>query len=148
MSTYSQLNYHIVFSTFRRRPVLIKENREQLFTYMRSVILNKNASPLKINGIEDHLHILVSAGPNLFLPDLIKDIKLSSNKYIQSLGLFKDFVGWQEGYGVFSFGKRDSPILIRYVVNQEEHHKKTPSKEEYIKLIEDHDIKFDERYLE
>ena len=147
MSTYSQLNYHIVFCTFKRRPVMAKENRELLYTYMRSIILNKKAIPLKINGIEDHLHILVSGGPNLFIPDLVKEIKLGSNSFIQSESLFENFEGWQEGYGVFSFAHRDRSNLINYVEKQEEHHRKTSSKEEYKELIEKHGILIDERFF-
>lgn len=147
MSTYTQILYQIVFSTKQREKVLEKENRERLFKYIWGV-LNKNKCHLyRVNGVEDHLHIVTHLHPSVALADLIKDIKLASSGYIKENGLFKDFNSWQEGYGAFTYSVKEKDKLIAYVMNQEEHHKKISFRDEYIELLKEHAIEFDEKYL-
>ncbi|HOE38858.1 MAG TPA: IS200/IS605 family transposase [Bacteroidales bacterium] len=147
MSTYTQLLYHIVFSTKNRNHCLIKENREELFRYIWGLLNNKKCHLYRINGVEDHIHIATHIHQTISISSLIKDIKLSSNDFIKSKNLFNKFNGWQEGYGIFTYNIKEKDNLIKYIKNQGEHHKKISYKEELLSLLKEFDIEFDEKYL-
>jgi putative transposase len=115
---------------------------------MQSVEKGKRKNHLyQINGVEDHLHILTHLHPSVALADLIKDIKLSSSKFIKEKNIFPDFKGWQNGYGAFTYSIERKDALIHYIKNQEEHHKIKTFREEYIELLQEHGIAFEEKYL-
>lgn len=147
MSTYTQILYQIVFSTKHREQTLIQENRELLYKYIWGIIKNKKCHLYQIGGVEDHLHIITHLHPSIALSDLIKDIKLASTVYIKEEKIFKKFNGWQDGYGAFTYSIKEKDNLINYVKNQEEHHRKKTFKEEYIQLLNEHHIEFEEKYL-
>ena len=148
MSTYTQILYQIVFSTKKRERTLIKDNRADLFRYMWGILENKKCHLYRINGVEDHLHIITHLHPTVALSNLIKDIKVASSIHIKKEGLFPNFNGWQDGYGAFTYSIKDKDNLIEYVKNQEEHHKKYTYQEELRALLIEHGIEFDEKYLE
>jgi REP element-mobilizing transposase RayT len=147
MSTYTQILYQIVFSTKNRKPVLLKENREKLYKDIWGILKNKNCHLYRINGVEDHLHVITHLHPSISLSNLVKDIKLGSSSYMKENQLFPDFDGWQEGYAAFTYTINEKEGLIRYVQNQEEHHKKMTFKEELVVLLKEHNVEFDERYF-
>lgn len=147
MSTYTQIIYQIVFSTKHRERVMTKKNRDELFKYIWGIIKNKNCHLYRINGIEDHLHIVTHLHPSVSLASLVKDIKVASSIYIKEQNLFDGFIGWQDGYGAFTYTVKEKDRLIEYVKNQEEHHKIKTFKDEYIELLKEHEIEFDEKYL-
>ena len=147
MSTYTQILYQIVFGTKYREKVLLKDGRDELFKYITGLIKNKNCHLYIINGVEDHIHIVTHLHPTVSLSSLVKDIKLASSIYIKENNLFKDFINWQEGYGAFTYSSKEKDRLIEYVKNQEEHHRKKSFREEYVKLLGEHGIEFDEKYL-
>jgi REP element-mobilizing transposase RayT len=147
MSTYTQLLYQIVFSTKNRIPSLEKSNRDKLYKYMWGVLKNKNCHLYRINGVEDHIHFITHIHPTVSVSKLVKDLKTSSNKFIRKENLFPRFEGWQNGYGAFSYSVNAKDRLIEYVKNQETHHKKFNFKEEYKRLLIEHGIEYDERYL-
>ena len=147
MSTYTQILYQVVFSTKNRERTLLKPNREALFKYIGGILNNKQCHLYRINGIEDHLHIVTHLHPSVALANLVKDIKLASSEYIKREGLFQNFTGWQSGYGAFTYTVKEKDRLIEYVSNQEEHHKIKTFKEEYIELLKEHRIEYDEKYL-
>jgi REP element-mobilizing transposase RayT len=147
MSTFTQILYQIVFSTKKREHTLTKDNRDELFKYIWGLLKNKKCHLYRINGVEDHLHIILSLHPTISVSSLIKDIKLSSSEHIKSKGLFKHFNGWQQGYGAFTYHIKDKDRLIEYVKNQEAHHKTKSYREEFIELLKEHEIEFDEKYL-
>ena len=146
-STYTQTLYQIVFSTKERQPVLHTENRPQLFKYIYGILKNKNCHLYRINGVEDHLHILTSLHPSIALSSLVKDIKIASSLHIKENHLFPDYTNWQEGYGAFTYSVRDLDNLIEYVKNQVEHYKKITFRDEFIAMLKEHNIVFDEKYL-
>lgn len=148
MSTFTQILYQIVFSTKRRGRTLNRENRIGLFKYISGILLNKNCHLYHINGVEDHLHIVTHLHPSISLASLVKDIKLASSKYIKEDGLFPSFNGWQDGYAAFTYSIESKNRLIEYVKNQEEHHKSRSYKEELIKLLREHGVEYDEKYLD
>ena len=147
MSTYTQIIYQIVFSTKNRLNTLSKDNRPKLFQYIIGILKNNKCHVYCINGIENHIHIVTHLHPTVALAGLIKDIKLASSALIKEKNMFPEFEGWQEGYGAFTYSINEKRILIEYVRNQEEHHKKISSKEEYIQLLKENGIEFDEKYL-
>ncbi|WP_425639385.1 IS200/IS605 family transposase [Algoriphagus yeomjeoni] len=147
MSTYTQLIYHIVFSTKHREPILIKDHRRRLFAYIHQLLTNKNCHLYRINGVEDHLHILTHIHPTIAIASMVKDIKLASIELIKQEDIFPDFQGWQDGYGVFSETIKAKERLMNYIKNQEEHHRKVTFIEEYKSLLNEYEIKFDPKYL-
>src|SRR5699024_5865330 len=131
MSTYTQILYQIVFSTKNRSRTLDKTNREWLFKDIWGIIKNKNCHLYRINGVEDHLHIVTHLHPTISLASFVKDIKLGSTAFIKENNLFPKFNGWQNGYGAFTYSIKEKERLIEYVKNQEEHHRKQTFREEY-----------------
>jgi putative transposase len=147
MGSFTQTLYQIVFSTRLRKKCMIKEHRDQLYRYMYGVLKNKNCHTFKINGVEDHLHIITSIHPTIALASLVKLIKVSSCGFIKQKKLFQNFDGWQGGYGGFTYAYKDRFNLINYVERQEEHHRKKEFIVELKDLYIEHEIEFDERYL-
>jgi putative transposase len=147
MSTYTQILYQIVFATKNRKPCLTPKNRPELFKYIYGILKNKNCHLYRINGVEDHIHILISLHPSTSLSSLVKDIKVGSSGFIADNNLFPDFTHWQEGYGAFTYSFNARDILIEYIKNQEEHHKKITFRDEFIAMLNEHNIRFDEKYL-
>ncbi|MES2654449.1 MAG: IS200/IS605 family transposase [Bacteroidota bacterium] len=147
MSTYTQILYQIVFSTKYRAHTLNRENQQELYQYISGVLKNKNCHMYQIGGVTDHIHILTHLHPSVSLASLVKDIKLSSSELIKTNNTFPDFSGWQEGYGAFTYTIEAKDNLIKYIQNQEAHHHKKTFKEEYIELLNEHGIEFDEKYL-
>ncbi len=114
---------------------------------MNAILTNKNCKPYRINGVEDHVHILADVNPAISISELVKSLKLGSTECIKRDGLFKNFNGWQSGYGVFSCSIEDQDRLIEYIKNQEIHHQKTSFKDELIEILNENDVEFDEKYL-
>ena len=147
MATYTQIYYHLVFSTKERTPALTPDRREDLFRYIWGIIKNKNSHLYRINGVEDHVHILTSLHPTVALADLIKDIKVASSLWIKEEKAFPRFSHWQDGYGAFTHSSNEKDRLIEYIKGQEEHHKKVSFRDEFRRLLEEAGIEFDEKYL-
>ena len=147
MSTYTQIIYQIVFSTKHRKKCLIKSGREELFKYISGILRNKNCDVLQINGVEDHLHILIKLHPSVVLASLVKDVKVSTHKMIKEKIPFPDFDGWQEGYGAFRYSLEALPGLIQYIQNQQKHHAAESFEDEFIKMLEANGVVFNHKYV-
>jgi len=117
MSTYTQILYQIVFGTKRHHKKLMANHRDDLYRYMAGILKNKKCHLHRINGVEDHLHIVAHVHPTVALADLIKDIKLASSDLIKTNRLFPQFGGWQDGYGAFAYSVEAKDRLIEYVKN-------------------------------
>jgi len=122
-------------------------HRTELFKYIAGILENKKCHLYQINGVEDHLHILTHLHPSIALADLVKDIKLASTKFIKEKGFFPPFSGWQDGYGAFTYSIDRREILINYVKNQEQHHKTKTFRDEYMDLLKEHGVQYEEKYL-
>jgi len=144
---YTQILYQIVYSTKNRKPVLKEERQAELFKYLCGILKNKKCHVYIINGVEDHIHIVTHLHPTVALSSLIKDMKIASSKWIKEKNIFSDFSGWQDKYGAFTYSIKDKDRLIEYVKNQKKHHKTKSFKEEFIELLNEHKIDFDEKYL-
>ncbi len=147
MSTHTQIIYQIVFSPKYRKPCMIKSGREALFRYIWGILKNNRCHLYRINGVDDHLHILTHLHPSVSLASLVQEIKISSNKFIKANKLFPDFDGWQTGYGAFTYAENAKTNLINYIKNQEEHHRKRTFEDEYRAVLKEQNVPYDEQYL-
>jgi len=147
MSTYTQILYHIVFSTKDRVPALIAERREALFCYTWGILKNKECHLYRINGVEDHIHLLTSLHPTVCLSELVKDIKISTSKWMKGDGGLSAFTHWQDGYGAFTIAQGEKDAVIEYIKNQQEHHQKVSFRDELRALLVKYGVEFDEKYL-
>ncbi|HXG38544.1 MAG TPA: IS200/IS605 family transposase [Bacteroidota bacterium] len=147
MSTHTQIIYQIVFGTKHRQKTLAADKRDELFRYIAGILKNKKCHLYRINGVDDHLHIVTHLHPSVALADLVKDIKLASSEFIKNDKLFPNFGGWQDGYGAFTYSIEAKDRLIEYVKNQQEHHRVKTYREEVIELLKEHGVEYDERYL-
>ncbi|MFK8056180.1 MAG: IS200/IS605 family transposase [Saprospiraceae bacterium] len=149
MSTYTQITYQVVFSAKNRSPVFQnREHRLCMYAYIAGIIRKKQCRVYAINGVEDHLHLLFDLHPSLSLASMIKDIKVATNLWIKENQFFSGFTNWKRGYSAFTYSANAIPNLTRYVENQEAHHKNKSSLEELKRLLNEHNIDFDDRYLE
>jgi putative transposase len=147
MSTYTQIIYHIVFSTKNRICCLSEDKRPELFRYISGIIKHKDCHLYQINGFEDHLHILTDIKPTLNLADLVKDIKVASSLWIKQEKLFPRFSGWQDGYSAFTYSNKDKENIVAYIKKQSEHHRQKSFIAELKELLVESDIPFDEKYI-
>jgi len=147
MSTYTQILYQIVFSTKYRKPVMHESRQRDLYAYIYGLLENKKCHVYRIGGIEDHIHIVTHIHPTVALAYLVKDIKLASSDWIKANNIFEGFTEWQDGYGAFTYSIEAKENLINYVKRQKEHHHKVSFIKEYKKLLKEHKIKYDEKYL-
>ncbi len=146
-NTYTQIHIQVVFSVQNRISLIQDSWKDELFKYITGIIKNNGHKPLSINGMPDHIHILIGLRPAQSLSELLQDIKGSSSKWINNKKLIQGRFSWQEGYGAFSYKKSDLPAVINYINNQESHHRKTTFKEEYIKLLKEFEIDYNENYI-
>ncbi len=102
---------------------------------------------LGIFAMHDHVHLLVGMKPNISISELVRDIKAGSSKHINDNNWLKGHFNWQEGFGAFSYSKSQIDTVVKYIMNQEEHHKKQTFREEYLEFLQKFAIEYDEKYL-
>ena len=145
--SYRQIYYQIVFGTKFRQPVIQESCCQDLYRYIGGIIKNKKSIPYRINGTEDHIHIFTDLHPTVSLSDLVKDIKVASSIWMKETGNFPKFKAWQVSYGAFTYSSREKDMIINYINNQKEHHQRESFYDEYKRLLVEHGIEFDEKYL-
>lgn len=146
-NTYSQMYVQVVIVVKFRQSLIQKSWKDELFKYITGIVTNKGQKLLCINGVEDHVHILLNIKPNIALSDLIKDIKTNSTNWINERKLCNHKFQWQEGFGAFTYSISQLDNVIKYIDNQEEHHKKQSFKEEYISFLKNFEIEYKDEYL-
>ncbi|MEQ8687120.1 MAG: IS200/IS605 family transposase [Imperialibacter sp.] len=146
-NTYTQIHLQIVFAVKYRQGLIEKAWKDDLYKYITGTIQSYDHKMLAINGVEDHIHILIGMRPTQSLSDLLQDIKSGSSKWINDNKLTKRKFAWQEGYGAFSYSKSHVPNVIRYIHNQEEHHRKKSFLEEYDEFLKKFEVDYDRRYI-
>ena len=144
---YTQILYHIVFRTKRSEPSIAQENVSSLYKYIWGIIKNKKGKLYRINGIEDHIHILSDLHPSVALADFIKSIKVATSLWLKQSSDFPDFQGWGEGYCAFTYAYKEKDTLINYIKNQQEHHKNESTQDELKRLWIENGMELDERYF-
>ena len=146
-NTYSQIYIHIVFAVQGRYNLIPKTIREELHKYITGIVQNRNQKVLAIFCMPDHTHMLVGMKPDISISDLTRDVKAISSKFINDNIFVKGKFNWQVGFGAFSYSKSQIDSVIKYILNQEQHHKRKSFKEEYLGLLEKFGIEYDEKYL-
>lgn len=146
-NTYNQCYIQLVFAVKYRQNLITKNIREKVEKYITGIIQQKNQKLLSIYCNPDHTHILVSLDTKIAIADLVRDLKANSSKFINENNLTSNNFRWQEGYGSFSYSKKEISRVALYIENQEKHHLKKSFKEEYIELLQEHEIDFEEKYL-
>ena len=147
MSAYHQILYHIVFRTKYSEPVINREHSTDLYKYIWGVIKNKKCILFRINGMEDHIHILSDLHPSVALADYVKDIKVASNKWMKESGYFPDFKGWGIKYCALTYSYKERDILINYIKNQQKHHQSESFQNEISRLFKEQGIDRDEKWF-
>lgn len=145
--TFSQIHIQLVFAVHGRANVIKDEWEDRLYRFIAATIKNKGQKPLIINGMPDHIHILLGLRPSMAISDLVRDIKSNSARFINEQKFLKGKFNWQEGYAAFSYSKSQVPAVCRYIENQKEHHKNHSFKDEYLDILRKAAVEFDERYL-
>ena len=147
MSGYRQLLYHLVFRTKESFPTINRYHSDQLYACITGIIGNKSSHLYRINGVENHLHILTDVHPSIALADFMREIKASTSFWMKNTGYFPKYNGWSEGYGSFTCSYGDLGNLINYIKHQQEHHAKKTFEEEYKRLLLESGLEIDERYF-
>lgn len=146
-NTFTQIHLHLVFGVQNRASLISPEWEARLYKYITGIIQNNGHKLLIINGMPDHIHILIGMRPTQSLSELMQDIKGNSSKWINENKLVKGKFSWQQGYGAFSYDKSQIPKLINYINTQKNHHKKVSFIEEYKRVLDDFGVSFDEKYI-
>jgi putative transposase len=145
--TYSQIYIQIVFAVKNRKALIKFEWEEQLYKYITGTITNKGQKLIAINGTSSHIHIFIGMKPSCCLSDLVREIKKSSNEFIQEKRFTPFKFEWQSGYGAFSYNHSQLDNVYNYILNQKEHHKKKTFKDEYLDFLKYFQIDYKEEYL-
>ena len=146
-NTFTQIHLHLVFAVKFRQAQIKDEWKNELYKYTTGIIQNNGHKVLIINGIADHVHILIGFRNTQSLADLMRDIKQMTSLWINENKLTKQKFAWQEGYGAFSYGQSQLPMIIKYIENQEEHHRKKTFLDEYKSFLKLFEVDFDEKYI-
>jgi REP element-mobilizing transposase RayT len=146
-NTFTQIYIQAVFAV-KGRQCLISHNREfELYSYIGGILKSKGHKPLAINGIPDRIHIFFGMKPIEALSDLIRDIKANSSRFINNQNWLRGKFNWQEGFGAFSYSHSELDRVIRYIKNRKQHHEKRSFKEEYFNLLNEFNMKYDNKYI-
>jgi putative transposase len=146
-NTFSQIYIQVVFAVKGRESQILPAWEEELFKYISGIVNNKGQKMLAINGMPDHIHFVIGMKPSCCLSDLVREIKKSSNEFVNENKFLKNKFSWQEGYGAFSYSHSALDNVIKYVLNQKEHHRNKTFKEEYLGFLKKFEIEFKDEYL-
>ena len=147
MSTFTNLLFHIVYSTKYRKPVIEKSWQDDLYGYVGGIIRDHKGTLLCMGGVRDHVHLLAKLSPTIAVSDMLRLIKSNSSKMVNETMTPRIPFEWQPGYAAFSVSESQYPGVRKYILNQEEHHRKKSFEEEFIELLEKHNIAYDLRYV-
>lgn len=146
-NTFSQIYIQTVFAVSNRLSLIRPEFKEEVYKYITGIVRNQGHKLISINGIPDHVHILIGLKPSMALSDLVREIKSDSSNFVNEQRFVRGKFSWQEGYGAFSYGHSQLDKIIRYIQNQEKHHTRRSFKDEYLTLLRKFDIAFEEKYV-
>jgi len=146
-NTYTQIYLQLIFAV-QDRLSLIKESWEvELYKYITGIIQNNGHKLIAINGVPNHIHIFIGYKPHQLIPELLQDIKGFSSKWINKQGFVKAKFSWQESYGAFSYSHSHIDSVVKYIMNQKEHHKKRTFREKYLEFLKKYNVPFNEKYI-
>jgi putative transposase len=146
-NTYSQSYFHLVFAVKNRNALIRKPWKDELGMYITGIIQNHQHKLLAISAMPDHIHIFIGYNLNQLIPDLVEEIKTSSNAWIKQKEYSRLRFAWQRGYGAFTHSHSSLDRVVRYIGNQEAHHRKKPFRAEYLEMLAKNEIKYMDEYL-
>ena len=146
-NTYTQLYIHCVFAVKYREAVIQPEWENQLHKYITGTLQNNGHKLLAINSMPDHLHFFVGLNPAQSISDMMRFAKGDSSEFVNKQGFTKRKFQWQDGYGAFSNSRSHIDKVVKYIMNQKHHHTKKTFKEEYLDILNDYGVEYDDRYL-
>ncbi|MFN3194512.1 MAG: IS200/IS605 family transposase [Chlorobiota bacterium] len=146
-NTYTQLYFHVVFAVKGRDNAISTNWKEDLYKYISGIISNHEQKLMIINGMPDHVHLLIGTKPNCNLSDLVRVIKSNSSKWINEKSLVRGKFEWQTGFSAFTVSQSVVPSVVEYIKNQEKHHKKKTFREEYIDFLKANNIDYNTDYI-
>lgn len=147
MSSYRQILYHIVFRTKNSRKTIVPVHSRALYAYILGIIRKKNCKLYRINGTENHIHMLCDLHPSIALADFMREIKASTSTWLKQSGKFPEFYGWGNGYAALTYGWRDKEMIVNYIKNQQKHHHLKSFEDELRKLLKENEVEIDDRYF-
>jgi putative transposase len=145
--TYSQIFYHVVFAVRNRESLITPPIKDELYKYISGIVSNQKQKLFIINGMPDHVHLLLNCKPNMNLSDLVREIKEHSTKFINDKKILRGKFYWQAGFGAFTVSKKDVAMILNYIKTQEDHHQNKTFREEYLQFLKENEIEFKEEYL-
>lgn len=143
----ARLHIHLIFSTKNRIPIITDDIRNDLHSYMATVLKNRGGIPVLINSVEDHVHILFDLARTVSVSKAVEEVKKSSSKWMKTQGAEFENFAWQGGYGAFAVSVSNVENVLVYIANQREHHHKKSFQEEFRQILEKHGIVYDEKYV-
>lgn len=146
-NTYTQIYIQVVFAVQDRQCLIPPEHKEEIYKYVTGIVTNQGQKMLQINGVADHVHLLIGLKPSIALSDLVRDIKAGSSKFINEKRWIKGKFNWQDGFGAFSYGHSQLDQVINYIRDQEVRHRQNSFKHEYLALLRKFDIAFEDKYV-
>ena len=145
--SYTNLLYHIIFSTKDRRPLITSEYESRLYDYIGGTIRGFGGISLELNGTEDHVHLLAKLRPDVALSSVLRDLKANATGWMHDVfPNLRDF-SWQRGYGAFTVSQSNVEEVRRYIARQKKHHRKTSFRDEFISFLKANGLEYDERLL-
>jgi putative transposase len=145
--TYTKLFYHIVFSTKQRQSFISASVEEELYKYLAGIVRGIGGSCIAVNGMPDHIHMLVMLPPKIALSDAMREIKANSSKWLHETKPALTQFGWQDGFAAFTVSKSGVEAVHEYIREQKSHHARRDYKAELLELLARHEVDFDERYV-
>ena len=147
MSIYTQTLYQIVFGTRHHKDTLTGSDRDRLYEYIAGILRRRKCLLYEMNGGSNHIHILTHLHPGSALANVIREIKVASSDLISETGMFPAFDGWQGGYGAFTYDIQQKDELIEYVRNHDLEFPEQTFRDEYLGLLKQHKIQYDEKFM-
>ena len=146
-NTYAQSYFHLVFAVKGRAYLVSPQWKDELYKYITGIVTNKKQKLIAINGMPDHIHILLGMKPDIALSDLVRDVKANSSKFVNERNFVTGKFEWQQGFGAFTLGHSQMDVIIQYINKQEEHHVSKTFKEEYVEFLKRYEIEFNTEYI-
>lgn len=146
-NTYTQIHIQFVFAVRYRKALIQPNSKDDLHQYITGIVQNKTHKMLQFNKMPDHLHVLLGFRPDAHMSQLIQVVKSESSKWINDQQLTPVKFNWQEGFGAFSYSKSHVQNVIRYIQNQEQHHRIQTFPEEYLDFLKVVEVEYQERYI-
>ena len=145
--SFASLHHHIVFATKHRNPSITPKLRPRLYDYIGGILRAKSCALVEIGGTANHLHLLVSMSREMTVSALLREVKGCSSKWVHETFSDAHTFGWQAGYGVFAVSFSQVDAMRRYIMRQAEHHHRMTFEQEFVELLEKHELEYDAAYL-